>query len=438
MRGGITGGAPARGSQLIWLLLTIVGLTVVSGCRQFTDIDAPDVVSPGALDNPSGASARYAGALSEFAAAFADQVAETGLISDEFQDVGDSPASSDRRVIMPVNAYPFEELSRARLSAYRAITTLQRFAPDPPERIAELYALVGYVEVMFAENLCSPVPLATVAGGSPISSPSLDREALVEHALQMFDSASAVVGEGTTIDNLIRVGRARALLLQGDATGAAAAVQAVPESFRYGIDYSAAVAGQTNSVYDRVAMGRYMSVSDMEGENGLPFITGSDSRVGADSIGLSRTGHPLYNYASNSSLGAPITLASGVEATLIRAESALRADSVDVWVELLTELRETGAASALAPLSTDSTLSAAPSLRVDVLFHERAFWLFGTGHRQGDLRRLVRDYGRDTEATFPTGEYPASPGTMYGPDVVFMPSGEDPNTGYGGCAQIGA
>jgi hypothetical protein len=431
-------GAPVRGSQLVWLLLIIVGFTALPGCRQLTDIDAPDVVSPGALDNPAGASARYAGALSDFAAAFADQVAETGLIADEFHDVGNSPASSDRRVIMPVNPYPFEGLSRARLSAYRAIATLRRFAPDQPDRIGELYALVGYVEIMFAENLCSPIPLATIVEGNPVSAPSLDRGALIAHALLVFDTASAEVGESATITNLIRVGRARALLLRGDISGAAAVVQEVPESFRYDVEYSAATAGQTNSVYDRVAMGRYISVSDIEGENGLPFITGSDARIGAYSLGLSRSGQPLYNYSSNSSLGATITLASGIEALLIRAESALGADSIATWAELLTDLRATGAASEIAPLTDDSTLSATPSLRVDVLFHERAFWLFGTGHRQGDLRRLIRDYDRDTEATFPTGPYPASPGTMYGPDVVFMPAGEDPNISYGGCTQNGA
>jgi hypothetical protein len=41
----------------------------------------------------------------------------------------------------------------------------------------------------------------------------------------------------------------------------------------------------------------------------------------------------------------------------------------------------------------------------DQLFAERGFWLFATGHRHGDLRRLVRDYGRLADQVFPTGTY---------------------------------
>jgi len=49
------------------------------------------------------------------------------------------------------------------------------------------------------------------------------------------------------------------------------------------------------------------------------------------------------------------------------------------------------------------------------MFSERAFWLFGTGHRLGDLRRLVRHYGRAAESVFPTGAY--FKGGVYGSDV---------------------
>jgi starch-binding outer membrane protein, SusD/RagB family len=58
---------------------------------------------------------------------------------------------------------------------------------------------------------------------------------------------------------------------------------------------------------------------------------------------------------------------------------------------------------------------ASADLRVDVMFRERAFWLFGTGTRLGDLRRLVRQYGRGSESVFPTGTYllGTTPGIPY-------------------------
>ncbi|MFL5532171.1 MAG: hypothetical protein ACJ8BC_09400, partial [Gemmatimonadales bacterium] len=74
---------------------------------------------------------------------------------------------------------------------------------------------------------------------------------------------------------------------------------------------------------------------------------------------------------------------------------------------------------------------------VDQLFAERAFWLYATGHRLGDMRRLIRQYGRDPETVFPTGDW-FKGGLTYGTDVNLpLPRREQnnpnvPTTG-GGC-----
>jgi hypothetical protein len=57
----------------------------------------------------------------------------------------------------------------------------------------------------------------------------------------------------------------------------------------------------------------------------------------------------------------------------------------------------------------------------DVLFQERAFWLFLTGQRLGDMRRLVRDYGVPASQVYPVGERAGAPfgrGGPFGNDVV--------------------
>ena len=41
--------------------------------------------------------------------------------------------------------------------------------------------------------------------------------------------------------------------------------------------------------------------------------------------------------------------------------------------------------------------------RQDLLFRERGFWMYLTSHRLGDLRRLVRQYGRPVAEVFPAG-----------------------------------
>jgi hypothetical protein len=97
----------------------------------------------------------------------------------------------------------------------------------------------------------------------------------------------------------------------------------------------------------------------------------------------------------------------------------------------------------LPPL-TDPALGTIPAgktafdVRIDLVFQERAFWLYLTGHRQGDLRRLVRLYGRSQNTVYPTGPYYGGLGS-YGSDVnLTIPSGEQVNPLFHGCLDRGA
>lgn len=89
-----------------------------------------------------------------------------------------------------------------------------------------------------------------------------------------------------------------------------------------------------------------------------------------------------------------------------------------------------GRVAGMAPLENPGTDSA----RVSLLFRERAFWLYLTAHRLGDLRRLVRQYHRNPETVFPTGFYDGGKGA-YGRDVVIpVPESERTyNSNYTGC-----
>lgn len=92
-----------------------------------------------------------------------------------------------------------------------------------------------------------------------------------------------------------------------------------------------------------------------------------------------------------------------------------------------------GGLDGLAPVS-DPGASAGDTARVNLLFRERAYWLYLTGHRQGDLRRLIRQYGRAQEHVYPTGNYLAPGAGTYGSAVtVPIPSSEAPNPYFHGC-----
>ena len=93
----------------------------------------------------------------------------------------------------------------------------------------------------------------------------------------------------------------------------------------------------------------------------------------------------------------------------------------------------TAAGGAAAP--SPAPIAAAPATRdaqVDLLFQERGFTMFLTSHRLGDLRRLVRQYGRGQATVFPVGPY--FKGGVYSNDVNLpVPFEEKNNPEFKGC-----
>jgi hypothetical protein len=421
-------------------MLTIaaaVAVALLAACGDLTKVEAPDLVQPTALDDSAGAVVRRAGAIAQFAHAFAVQVSQTGLVSDEFTDATGAFVVDRRMIAKGTNSYPFQDISLARIDALRAVSSLEKYSPSAGGQIGELFAIVGFTDLMLAENLCAPIPIANVQGGLPERPTSVARDSLLGHALAMFDSALAHAAPPDTVRFLAQLGRGRALLSLDRPDDAEEAVVDVPSSFRYEVPYTASISTQSNTLYRDLAMRRNLSVADGEGLNGITFISGADPRIGAELVGESSLGHPIYNFARNTGLGASIPLALGVQAALIRAEAALRHGDVAKWTAELDGIRATAMTPSIQPLSADSSTEADHSERVSILFRERALWLFATGQRHGDLRRLVRQYGRDQASVFPSGPYQGS-GLSYGTDVTFVPLGEEPNSDFTGCTDRSA
>jgi hypothetical protein len=137
---------------------------------------------------------------------------------------------------------------------------------------------------------------------------------------------------------------------------------------------------------------------------------------------------PLYVQLLWPTADASVDIVSGIEARLIEAEAALHDGHPDVALGILNDARTT--VTGLDPLVDAGTDAA----RVDQLFHERAFWMFSTGHRLGDLRRLVRQYGRTPDSVFPNGIF--LDGGNYGDDMNFpVPEAEknNPSDPAGAC-----
>jgi hypothetical protein len=342
------------------------------------------------------------------------------------------------------------------LSALAAYDTGAATIGNPPVLRSELFALYGYTELLLGDLYCSGVPLSTIDFNADFTyHPSSTTAQVYQDAIVKEDSALALatassVTANDTVLNLAQVLKARALLALGRYTAAADDVSTVPDAFQYRLTLS--WNGQSKYNF----LNYLATVSDREGQNGLPYRTSGDPRTAVTLVNNPGSAPlaPLYfptKYDAGLSGGqvAPFVVANGIEARLIQAEAALHAGDAS-WLTILNALRTTctatvgcptpapagiGGVAGLPPLDDPGTATA----RVDTLFRERAYWLFLTGHRQGDVRRLVRDvsaggYGRPQETVYPTGIY-TGPGTgQYGSDVtVPVPSEEYMNPYFHGC-----
>jgi hypothetical protein len=177
--------------------------------------------------------------------------------------------------------------------------------------------------------------------------------------------------------------------------------------------------------------------------NGLPYLSSGDPRTVGDTWGSNTYGVPQYapvkyggaTLATAASMNTPITVASGIEARLIQAEAAYHgvATGVGSWLDQLNVVR---ASVGLSNLDDPGTTTE----QVALLFEERAYWLYLTGHREGDLRRMIRNYGVSPNAVYPSGRYPLF-GVFqhYGTDVnVPIPLEEYANPRFTGCFSRGA
>jgi starch-binding outer membrane protein, SusD/RagB family len=403
--------------------------TILLGCGDLTGAATPDIVQTGQLNTPAGALVQRAGAIADFALAFSGQALYSGLITDELIDAAGGIRAADRRMLVttPFFNYPYDFLSQARIQSLRAVGALHQYAPTPGWHIGELFAYQGFVETYFVENMCAGIPLGVVTGGTPALGPTLDRSALEQRALADFDSAITYAGTEDSIAALALVGKARVLLDSGDFAQAARVAAHVPPGFQFFAQY-AVTSGQANQLYVTIVAGLEASVSDDEGENGLNFVSAADPRVVTQDLGPGIFGTPdILAPVSQMQQTAPIVAASSIEARLIEAEAALpiHGGVGQGGLDTLNALRTS--MPGLAPLSDPGTDSG----RVSLLFRERAFWLFLTGHRQGDMRRLIRQYGRPTESVFPTGPYYQF--GSYGTAIEFEPFGETYNPNFHGC-----
>lgn len=415
----------------------------LAGCGAL-DVSNPTKIEEDDLNNPISADLLRRDALAKLNVATGMTAFASGMLADEFFAdppgfYGDFGIVSNDQVLDRRNSVAYEALlatrtvyedayqawGRVRLAATVAIPRLRTYEAEVSRgaHIGQMFATRGFATLALAENVCPGLPLIDVDGLTPRYGPPLSSEQLFNRAVEDFDSALAYATDSVRIMHFARIGRARALLDQGDFAAAAATVTTVPTDYGLYAEFSASSSNPLS--FSESEPNR--SVADLEGGTGLDFVGANDPRVPTTWLAkASDSVSGIYRPAIYATNTASILVAGGIEARLIEAEAALHAGQ-GTWLTILNDLR---AAVSLTALADPGTADA----RVDLLFRERAFWLFGTGHRLGDLRRLIDRYGRASESVLPTGPYRG--GGVYGiaTSIPFPAALEQPfNAAVTGC-----
>lgn len=469
----------ARARRAAGLRAAVLGAMALplAGCSldSILEVTDPDVATPETILDPANLSGLLNGALGDFMVAYGGNtlggggtegiVLSSGLLADEFyvSDTFGTRQEVDRRRTTPENSgmtQVFRNLHRARRSAeiaaelYAANTEHERYSAVAHATVTNIAA---YTYTMFGENYCSGVPFSRLTEDNRLEhGEPQTTEQIFERALAGFRAAADLTTNATQL-NLARIGEARTLLNMGMIQEAAAVVADVPTGFEYELQYSENTARQNNGVWAITHNRRGYGVAHLEGGNGLPYRQGNsrqpetqDPRVPYTRNNLRAIDSPYAHFwqLKYPERGSAIPLATGIEARLIEAEAALARNEIVPFVEIHNELR--AGVEGLPPLSAAEVLIMTEEQRVDLHFQERAFWLWLTGQRLSDMRRLIRQYDRPSETVFPTGTYGRllydpitvpddeltfrDHGITYGTDVNFpVPFDEQNNPHFTAC-----
>lgn len=411
----------------------------------------PSIIDPSSVQSAAGATAMRNGALSRLRTATADGESSWlfgGLLVDEWATSSTYVQNdeTDQRQIQLNNSIvngQLRALYRVRTSANQAIELLTQYKKLPTSDIAEMYFARGFAELQLASDFCNGIPLSDGASDVATFGTPLPVKDVFTVAVASFDSATSL-SSGTdaasvAVNRAAAIGKARALLgiSVNNAAAAAALVTAIPTTYRY--DVTASLTGGTNILWDQPASSNRYAVGDsVQGnarsilvKNAIPFLSAKDRRVpahykiasnGRDTVKSQDGGTFVIQVDSLWGQTSAVAVVAGLDARLIEAEAALKSGNPAGMLSILNALRATPLQlTAPSPTATGThpgwTTPVMPALtdpgttdsRVDLLFREKAFWTFGRGHRLGDLRRLIRDYGRAADGSntggFPMGQH---------------------------------
>jgi len=436
---------------------------MLGGCSVKDELLAPQqpgVISPGDVASPTGAEGLYTGAVGNFKNALLGGSSNTetiwqfaGLMTDEFKsaDTFSQRNDADQRATQTNDAQLspiYTSLQQARGYSRTALGYLQQYKPTSSNaQQAEMLFTIAFAEMQLGEDFCNGIALGETVNGVPQYTAPLAAKDVFTAALARVDSGLALAtgadAATTQVKNALLITKGRLLVDLGQFPAAAVAVAAVPVAFQYAGTYSQTT--NDNGWWIMTTSSKRYTVGDSVDaagriDNAIPFVSAKDPRVPttANGKGFDTTtpfvGQSIWNRDD------PIAIVDGLDGQLIQAEAKLNASDIAGMTAILNALRAAPPtqgifkpSGTLAPLTAPLTQDAAVSL----YFREKAFWTFGRGQRLGDLRRLVRQYGRSQDKAYPSGTFFKN--GSYGTRVAFpVPDRDKANQQFTGCIDTNA
>ena len=440
-------------------------LALLAGCSTYKDQllapQQPGIIGPEQVGSPTAADALRIGALSRLKTATAGTTGtETmytmgGLLTDEWKsgDTFSQRVETDQRTIQTSNADVqsfYSAQHSARGAAKDAIDNLNKYLPEPKANIAQMYWVMGLVEMQLSEAFCNGIPFGITNDGIPTYGEPLTNQQGFTLALAHIDSGLALATATDTFavstKNSLLVTKARILIDQGNIAAGAALVSSVPTSYRWYVTFSLTTSDNPmlsfNSSQKRWVVGDSFDVTGVI-KNALPFASAKDPRVPVTGSSINSSLKVAFDNATQlvseaiwgRTDSAPII--SGVDARLYEAEAKLQANDYVGMMAILNALRASPQALGSAYSTTAMSALPAPTTQkdaIDLYFREKAFWQFSRGTRLGDLRRLIRQYKRTQDQVFPVVTFHKNGNPPYGTDVNFpVTTNENPNPNFHGC-----
>jgi hypothetical protein len=455
------------GGRVTWTLATGALLAISPACSSVTDslleVEDPDLIMPTNVNSLPGARAVANGALGRFVNSTAGGEGTWlygGLLTDEWSTSSTfiQNDETDQRKVQLLNTQVtgfYRNLNRVRTAANQAIPLLEEWDPTNSALIAEMYFARAYTEMQLANDFCNGIPLSNGAGAEVIYDEPRTGQEVLAVAVASFDSAIAIAtgtdAQSVLISRAAKVGKGRALMALNQYAAAAQAVAGIPTDFKYQHTFS--LTTNSNIIWNQGFSAKRYSVGDsIDGNNrdilirnAIPFTSAKDPRLPVTDTKVTppatvgQDGGTVMRLTQIYDRLTPIDVVNGTDARLIEAENQLKSGDTAGWLATLNALRQgptrvatigtvTIGATAL-PLLTDPGTAEA---RVSLMFREKAFWTFSRGQRLGDLRRLVRQYGRAATDVFPEGVHFKA--GNFGSDVNLpVVTDEENNPNFTGC-----